>query len=459
MTAPEPNVKNVTVMAAHNTIKTDPSGLLSLAPEPLRAIMARLDAASHRVWLVGGAIRDHLLGVAPHDWDLATTATPAQVTGLFPRVVPIGIRHGTVQVHTPELDVEITSCPAGLAAQDGIMADLARRDFTINAIAMPYPDGAWLDPHGGIKDLATRRLRTVGDARARFRDDPLRILRAARLVSNWGFRVASDTSSAMGHEVPGLQQVARERIREEMFKLLVGDGVIAAVELLRRTDALALVLPELLEGVRKKQNAYHRYDIYHHILYTVHYSPARIRVRLAALFHDIAKPRVRRRIRGDFRFYGHAKASSELAQEIMTRWRLPLRLMEEVRILTASHMLMDIDRWSDAAVRRLIARVGEDLLEDLLDLAEADSRAHGTDHGASASIEQLRLRIGQQLRQKPPLHVTDLAINGHEVMQILGLQPGPEVGKVLKSLRQKVLRQPELNERSLLVELLRQHDF
>jgi tRNA nucleotidyltransferase (CCA-adding enzyme) len=458
MTASEPSVKKVTVMDTHNTIKMDPSGLLSLAPGQLLAIMARLDAAGHRVWLVGGAIRDHLLGVAPHDWDLATTATPAQVTELFPRVIPIGIRHGTVQVHTPELDVEVTSCPAGLAAPDGIMTDLGRRDFTINAIAISYPDGVWLDPHGGVKDLAARRLRTVGDARARFGDDPLRILRAARLVSVWGFRVAPATFSAMGHEVPGLDRVARERIREEMCKLLPGDGVVTAVELLRRTGALALVLPELLEGVRKKQNAYHRYDIYHHILYTVHYSPARIRVRLAALFHDIAKPRVRRRIRGDFRFYGHAKASSELAQAIMTRWKMPLRLMEEVRILTANHMLMDIERWTDAAVRRLMARVGEDLLEDLLDLAAADTRAHGTDHSAPTAIEHLRRRIEQQKSQLPPLYVTDLAINGHDVMQVLGLQPGPAVGKILKSIQQKVLKQPELNEKLLLMALLKQHD-
>ena len=437
--------------------KENPSPLLNLAPEQLRGVLARLHAANHHVWLVGGAVRDHLLGVAPHDWDLVTTASPSQVTALFPRVIPIGIRHGTVQVHTSELDVEVTSCPPGLPADQGILADLGRRDFTINAIAVSYPDGTWLDPHAGTGDLAAKRLRTVGDACSRFREDPLRTLRAARLVSTWGFRVAPNTLAAMRHEAAGLAHVAWERIREEMLKLLVGDQVLPAFELLRRTKVLPLVFPELLEGVRKKQNAYHRFDIYHHILHTVHFSPARPRVRLAALFHDIAKPRVRRRIRGDFRFYGHAKASSELALEVMNRWRMPLRLIGEIRLLTTNHMLMDTDRWTDAAIRRLMARVGKDLLEDLLDLAEADSRAHGTEHSSPATIARLRRRVALQLDQHPPLTLTDLAITGHDVMRMLALQPGPMVGKILKTLQQKVLKQPELNQRPLLLELLSQH--
>ena len=433
----------------------NPVQLLSIAPEALRTIMAALHAAGYGVWIVGGAIRDWLLNSRPHDWDLATSATPEQVLGLFPRVIPVGLRHGTVRIHTQELDVEITSCPAGLAAEPSILADLTRRDFTINAMAVQYPSGKWLDPHGGARDLAAGRLCAVGDASARFREDPLRTIRAARLVSTWGFHLTATTLAAMRGEVPRLPTVAWERIRDEMLKLLTGPQVLEAFALLRRTGIIRFILPELLEGVRKQQNDYHSYDIYHHTLYTVHYSPDRVRVRLAALLHDIAKPRVRRRIRGVFRFYGHAKAGSEMAQEILTRWKMPLRLTEQIRVLTANHMLMFTDPWSDAAIRRLIVRVGQDLLDDLLDLAEADHQAHGIATDLTA-IGNLRQRIAQQLDQQPALHVTDLAINGHDVMRALALPPGREVGQILKSLHRKVLKEPELNQRSTLLDLLSQ---
>jgi hypothetical protein len=181
-------------------------------------------------------------------------------------------------------------------------------------------------------------------------------------------------------------------------------------------------------------------------------------VRLAALLHDIGKPRVRRRVRGVFRFYGHAKVGAAMAQEILTRWKMPLRLTEQVRILTANHLLMDVDRWSDAAVRRLIVRVGQDLLDDLLDLAEADHHAHGTDIDLSA-VGRLRQRIAKQLDQQPALHLTDLAIDGHDVMRALAIPPGPEVGQILKSLHRKVLKQPELNQRSTLLAILSQHEY
>lgn len=436
----------------------NPEQLIAAAPETLRTIMTTLHTAGCGVWIVGGAIRDWLFNSRPHDWDLATTASPENVLALFPRVIPVGLSHGTVKIHTPELDVEITVCPPGPATNPRILADLARRDFTINAMAVQYPSGSWLDPHGGVRDLAARRLRAVGDAGERFREDPLRTLRAARLASTWGFRLTATTYSAMRGEVPGLSMVACERIRDEMLKLLTGPHVLEAFSLLRRAGILKIILPELLEGVRKRQNAYHRHDVYHHTLYTVHHSPPRTRVRLAALLHDIGKPRVRRRSRGAFHFHGHAKVGAAMAQEILTRWKMPLRLTEQIRILIANHMLLDIERWSDAAVRRLMVRVGQDLLDDLLDLAEADHLAHGTEI-AGSPVGSLRRRIAQQLHQRPALHITDLAIDGHDVMRTLALPPGPEVGQVLKSLQRKVLKRPELNQRSTLLAMLSQNEY
>jgi hypothetical protein len=224
---------------------------------------------------------------------------------------------------------------------------------------------------------------------------------------------------------------------------------------MRRGGVLQRVLPELLEGYRKKQNRLDHYDIYRHILHTIHHSPARPLVRLAALFHDIAKPRVRRRVKGIFQFCDHARASALVAEEVMHRWCVPHKEIEKTKLLVENQISLGSEKWSDATVRRLIARVGEDLLEDLLDLARADhmSRAQGESYLDELHI--LRSQIEKQLNLKPPLEIKDLAINGHDVMQILGIGPGPSVGAILQAIHEKILERPEWNERPFLEALLK----
>ena len=199
-----------------------------------------------------------------------------------------------------------------------------------------------------------------------------------------------------------MSRVAWERIRDEMLKLIMGERVLEAFEVLRRGRILPVVLPELLEGYRRKQNGFHCYDIYHHILHTVHHSVPQLRVRLAALFHDLAKPRVRVKQGGAFRFHGHAKAGAALAAEVMQRWKMPLKDIQEVALLVENHMLMGCEKWSDAAVRRLISRVGVELIDDLLDLAWADRLAHAPGKSSLRELNTLRFRITEQLRRKPP---------------------------------------------------------
>ncbi|MEJ5363596.1 MAG: HD domain-containing protein [Desulfosoma sp.] len=435
----------------------DPKEVFAHMPESVKDVARRITEAGYGVWLVGGAVRDHLLGKRPADWDFSTNAPPESVHGVLSlryRLVTFGLRHRTLHAITPDGPVEITSWTAH--GQDGIVKDLERRDFTINAMALSYPDGIFLDPFGGRKDLAAGRLRGVLDPVARFREDPLRPLRAARLVACFGFRVSRSTLEAMGRAAPWLARAAMERVRDEFFKLITGPHAVDALELCRRTGLTAVFFPELLEGWRKRQNHYHRHDIYRHTLLSVGFSPPRLRVRLAALLHDIGKPRVRQKIRGVYRFYGHEKLSARMASDILARWLTPKKLSEEVVTLVENHMVHSTDSWKDGAVRRLIQRVGEPLLEDFLDLVRADRLAHGTEDDPLGSVERLAVRIRRILDEKPALTEKALAITGRDVMAVAGVAQGPEVGRILKRALAVVVKDPTKNTRAFLLQWLRE---
>lgn len=434
-----------------------PTDVFSHMPESVKAVAGRITGAGYRLWLVGGAVRDHLLGKTPSDWDFSTDAPPESIRRVLSppyRLVTFGLRHGTLHAVTPDGAVEITSWAAN--ARDGIDKDLERRDFTVNAMAVSYPDGVFLDPFGGRKDLRAGRLRGVVDPRARFQEDPLRPLRAARMVACFGFGVSRRTLEAMRWAAPGLVQAATERIRDEFYKLLTGVHVVEALELCRRTGLTAVFFPELLEGWRKRQNHYHRHDIYRHTVLSVGFSPPRLRVRLAALLHDIGKPRVRKKIRGIYRFYGHEKLSARMASGILSRWLTPKKLTEEVVTLVENHMVHSTDLWKDGAVRRLIQRVGEPLLDDLLDLIRADRLAHGTEDDPLGAVERLAERIRRILDEKPALTEKALAISGRDVMALVGVPQGPEVGRILKHALGMVMKDPSKNTRPFLVQWLRE---
>lgn len=434
----------------------DPTEVFSHMPETVKDVARRIAAAGYSLWLVGGAVRDHLLGKAPGDWDFSTNAPPESIHRVLSppyRLVTFGLRHGTLHVVTPDGPVEITSWAAH--GRDGIFKDLERRDFTVNAMAVSYPDGVFLDPFGGRKDLGAGKLRGVVDPPARFREDPLRLLRAARMVACFGFRVNRGTFEAMRGAAPGLAQAAAERIRDELWKLLTGPHAMDGLELCRRTGLTAVFFPELLEGWRKRQNHYHCHDIYRHTVLCVGFSPPRLRVRLAALLHDIGKPRVRKKVRGIYRFYGHEELSARMASEILSRWLTPKKLGEEVVTLVENHMVHSTDRWKDGAVRRLIQRVGEPLLEDLLDLIRADRLAHGTEDDPVGEVERLAARIRRILDEKPPLTEKALAVDGRDVMAVTGVPQGPEVGRILKRALAVVVRDPSKNTRPFLMQWLR----
>lgn len=426
---------------------------LGTVPPDVLAVARRLHDGGFGVWFVGGALRDLLLGREPKDWDLATSASPSQVMGLFPRVIPVGLRHGTVCVHWNAAQVELTGIPPGEGG--GILADLGRRDFTVNALALDYPDGILLDPHHGRRDLHSKILRAVGDAGARFREDPLRILRACRLVGQYGFQVHRVTLRSMKEEVEGLESVACERIRDEIFKLIQAEGVDDAFELMRVGGVLDKVLPELAPGGGSADRRRCRRDVYRHTVAVAKACPPRLSLRLAALFHELGTRSAEVSGNCPARARERFRESAEMAVQVLSRWRASGRQVREVAALVANQVPKGIRGWGPGSLRRFVAQWAPASPEDVLDLARADRICSGGSHEVLEELSWFRSRAREILESGEAVTAGDLAVDGRDVMESLGLRPGPSVGRVLKSLLDMVIEDPSLNERKILMDFLK----
>ncbi len=392
-------------------------------PAGVRALLERLQTSGYEAWLVGGCVRDLLRGSTPKDWDVATQALPEQVVGLFKRVVPTGIAHGTVTVLIPEGSVEVTTYRVERAYLDGrrpssvefrrdLEEDLARRDFTINAIAFDPIAGRIKDPFGGQEDLARRTVRCVGTPAERFGEDGLRPLRAVRFATVLDFELDAPTAQAIPGALPVFRKVAQERVRDEFLKLLLAPGVARGLSLLRQTGLLSVMLPELdssEDGPRTERVAR---------------GEPSLEVRLAALL------------------IGNAEAEAALA-----RLRLPARLVETVRQLLAFALEPEAEHWSDAEARRWLVRLGPERAEPALALA----RARGVDVRGD-----LTRRVQRVLAAHPPLSVRELALDGSELMRLLGVGPSPAVGEATRFLFEAVLEDPSRNTPETLERLLRE---
>jgi tRNA nucleotidyltransferase (CCA-adding enzyme) len=446
-----------------------PDTLARALPQGVRAVIDRLAEAGHETVAVGGGVRDALLGRPVHGlWDLATRATPDQVIALFPHAVPTGVEHGTVTLPEPQGAVEVTSYRSEHGYSDArrpdrvtfgatLEGDLARRDFTVNALAYDPRAGVLLDGTGGLEDLKARRLRAVGEPRARFREDALRSLRAARLAAVLGFTLEPATEAALAEVKDLVPRLSAERVRDELGKLLLAPRPSTGIAVLARAGLLELVLPELAATRGVTQNRHHRWDVYEHTLRTIDEAPARPRLRWAALAHDLGKPATRAlREDGEATFHGHAAAGAAIADRMLERLRLPRAEREAIVLLVQEHLFDYRDEWTDAAVRRFVRRVGLETLPDLYDLRVADAIATGADPPRVEAIAALSARIETVLAARPPLSVRDLAIDGHDVMQVLEAPPGPVVGRVLDRLLEEVLDDPARNERGILLGRVRE---
>ncbi|MEO6594099.1 MAG: HD domain-containing protein [Planctomycetota bacterium] len=442
---------------------------LRLVPDDVFTIAGQLRAAGRRAWIVGGCVRDSLLGKAVADWDVATDAPPDELMQVFPGAIPTGLQHGTVTLVMSGRHYEVTTLRGESTYSDGrrpdsvrftgdIAADLARRDFTINAIAVEPESGALIDPHGGRSDLEAKLIRAVGVARERFAEDGLRVLRAARFSATLEFELESGTLAAIAPTLGTFRKVSAERVRDEWIKTMKAKTPSRAFDLMRETGMLAITCPELLEGVGMEQNKWHAFDVWRHGMACMDACVGDPVLRIAALLHDVGKPRTRAfsEKTKDWTFYEHDRIGAEIAEPICQR--LKFSNDERARITAlVRHHLFHYDQWTDAAVRRWIRRVGKDRVEDLYTLSEADTRAKAAtiEPELLQPIAALKAHVERVLAQGAALSTRDLAIDGNDLMRECGLAPGRLIGEILEALLEDVTAEPVGNERAALLEKAR----
>jgi len=424
-------------------------------PDIVLDISRRLLKNGYQAFIVGGAIRDSLLGLQAKDWDVATDAKPDRIRDLFPEMTSFNLKHGTVTLVSEGSHFEVTTFRGSGGFGLSIEEDLAHRDFTFNAMAYDITNKRIIDPFGGKKDTKDKVVRAVLNPPERFQEDPLRMMRAIRFSLELGYSIDPETLIAINSMAEAIDRVAKERIRDELLRILMVKKPSVGFNLMRKSGLLKRILPELVEGYRKRQNNYHRYTIYRHTIETVDSIERDPVLRLSALFHDIAKPRVREKIEGRWRFLGHAAASAELARETMMRLKFSNEWITRVTGLVSNHMFDYKQELSDRAIRRFIKRVGADNVDGLIALRKADDLAHGWGRDFEKDIEKFENRIDSQINKSHPFTISDLAVNGHDVIKIVGLQPGPRIGQILNQLLEVVIEKPEHNKKNKLIEILK----
>ncbi len=439
-------------MSQPTAIPAPPALASARFPEEILVVLRTLRRAGYAAFLVGGSIRDRLLGKEAKDHDVATSARAEVVAGLFRRVIPTGIKHGTVTVLLGDMAIEVTTFrgegeyrdgrrPASVFFIEDVVEDLARRDFTINAMAFDPETKTLVDPFGGTEDLARRLVRCVGDPLKRFGEDGLRPLRAVRFASVLDFEIEAATREAVPKTLETFAKVAQERVREELTRLLVGGHPARGVALLRETGLLARILPEVaaLVGVEEQGR-----DAFELTLARLDRIPGDLELRLGALLHDLElAPRP-------------AKLPKRLGrvEAVLDRLRYPLKVIEQVGLLV-KHRDFALRRYADdAALRRALATAGRQRVAPLIALGRGQASALG-DEALLRDADVLEGRVAELLARDPPLTPGELAIDGRRIMELLGLPRGPQVGHAVRYLMERVLDDPDLNTPDSLERLLR----
>lgn len=442
-------------------------------PKEVKFVIEALKKAGFQAYIVGGCVRDFLRGTEPEDWDITTSAEPKEIQKVFPKsFYENKFLTVTVQTNSPDLklkEIEITTYRAESKYTDkrhpdeikfakSLREDLARRDFTINAIALEIQNHnsqfKIIDPFDGQKDLENEIIRTVGNPEERFSEDALRMLRAARFAAvlgkNW--KIEERTGKAIEKNAPWLQAISKERIRDELIKIIMRDRAAQGIELLRELGLLKHIVSELEEGFGVGQNKHHTYECYEHALKSLDYAAKKnfnIYVRLAALFHDIAKPRVKCGEGPDSTFYNHETVGAKMAAQILNRLCFSKKDIEKIVKLVRYHLFYyNVGEVSESSVRRLVLKVGPENMEELLQVRMADRIGSGVPKAEPYKLRHLKYIIEKV--SGDPVSAKMLKISGNDIMKILKIQPGPKVGQFLDILLGCVLTDPKKNKKEFL---------
>lgn len=436
-----------------------------LIPQYVNRVIYTLETNGYEAFIVGGSVRDLLLGKEPSDYDITTNATPDEILELFTdyKTIFIGKEYGTVVVVQLEGNIEVTTYrkegeyidgrrPSEVFFTKDILEDLSRRDFTINSMAYNNKVGV-LDPFGGKKDLDNKIIKTVGDPHERLREDHLRILRAVRFSSQLGFEIEEETRKAcksLGHS---LKCISSERIRDELFKILLSKVPSKGIILMKDLDILEVVIPELVDAVGFDQhNPHHDKNVFDHILCVIDNAPQVLSVRLAALFHDIGKPHTLTIDKdGIGHFYGHDKVGAEIGEQILIRLKASNDLISKVTTLVKEHMTHHA-KYKEKGLKKQISRVGKDEIFNLLSLQKADRICSSSNVDITFLKEREEL-IKKILENNEPYEKKQLKIDGNDIIS-LGYTQGKEIGEILDYLMDKVLGNPELNQKDKLIKMI-----
>jgi len=443
-------------------------------PEEVKNVSRALSRAGFENFLVGGCVRDLVIGKTPRDWDIATSAKPEEIIGLFPKTFYEN-EYGTVGVVNENTKdetlrtIEVTPYRLESGYSDfrrpdkvewgkTIKDDLARRDFTMNALAYSIKTEELLDPFRGQEDIKKKLIRTVGLPEERFGEDALRMLRAVRLASELNFAVELETQTAIAKHAGLLEHISRERVRDEFTKIVASDAPALALDLAARLGLLKSISPEFEKGIGVEQNQAHAYTVWEHLLRTLNHAAKRNfppHVRLAAFIHDVAKPHTRVWKNNQWTFYGHEVIGARLAKKILENLRFPRDTIEKTVKLVRWHMFFsDTEKITPSAVRRIVRNVGVDLIWDLVNLRTADRIGTGRPKETPYRLRKYKSMIEEVLRD--PISVKQLALDGTDIMKLTDADAGPHIGFILEILLSEVLEHPELNAREYLERRVRE---
>lgn len=433
-------------------------------PSEVQTVANGLRKEGYEAYLVGGCVRDLLIGRKPKDWDVTTNAKPEDIQRIFPDSFYEN-DFGTVGIKTESADettavIEVTPYrtesgysdkrrPDAVSFGDNLEDDLARRDFTINAIALDESKGHIVDPYKGQEDLKNRVLRTVRNAEDRFEEDALRLMRAVRLVAELDFALDAETAAAIQSKAGNLQHISRERVRDELVRILNSRQPMMALVLAQQLGLLVHISPELPRGIGIEQNQAHSYDVFEHLMRSTQHAADKeweFPIRLAALFHDISKPETRRWSdeKKEWTFHGHEVVGARVTKKALEDLRFSREIIEKVVKLVRWHMFFsDPDQITLSAVRRMIRNVGEENIEDLLNLRICDRIGTGRPKEQPFRFRRYKAMVEEALRD--PISVAMLKTDGNRIMERFHVEPGPRLGYILHALLEDVLEDPKNN--------------